>query len=75
MDKNKKVPEEQKKYTEYEKLGIPKSLTIKGFKYTFKTKLKDNKNFIYRCMHRKCGSQITIDKDNILKVLSNNKND
>ena len=73
IEENQKELDNKNKMTEYEKLGLQKSLSIKGYKYSFKIKLKDNINFIYRYIHRKCGSQITIDKDNILKQLSNNK--
>ena len=32
----------------YEYYGVPQSLTINDYKYTYKTNLKDEKNFIYR---------------------------
>ena len=65
------IPAKQK--TAYEMLGIPGSLSIKGYIYTYKTELKDKYNFVYRCKNRECHAQITIDKDNILKILSKNK--
>ena len=37
MNKKEKASEVQKKYIEYEKLGIPKSLTIKRFTYFLKS--------------------------------------
>ena len=64
----------QKNQTRYEFYGVPQSLTIENNKYTYKIYLKDEKNFIYRCSHRECKAQITIDKENILKALSQNHN-
>ncbi len=52
-------------------MGVPSSLTISGYKYTFKTSKKNENEFIYRCQCRACKAQITINKDNILKILSN----
>ena len=57
----------------YENLGIPNELIIKEHKYTFKTPKMSGKEFIQRCQFRTCKSQITIDKDNNLKKLSNIK--
>lgn len=45
----------------------------KNIKYTFKTALERKTQYIYRSLHRKCKAQITIDKTNLLKRLSNNK--
>ena len=59
--------------TIYKKYGIPGSIIILDKKYTFKTALANQKQFIYRCIHRKCKGQITIDKDNLLKILSYDK--
>ena len=57
----------------YESIGIPQSIKKKENSYTFKTVLNDNKNYIYRCKLRKFKAPINIDKDNILKLLSQNK--
>ena len=38
----------------YEKLGIPNAIILENIRYTFKTKLKNKDNFIYRCENRKC---------------------
>ena len=69
----------------YKKYGIPGSIIIIYFcnfilnntlldkKYIFKTGLANQKQFIYHFIHRKCKGQITIDKDNLLKILSNDK--
>ena len=45
--------------TKYEFYGVPQSITILNKKYTYKSNLKDEKNFVYRCMHRDCKAQIT----------------
>ena len=58
----------------YEQFGVPQSITIINYKYTYKGNLKDEKNCIYRCIHRDCKAQITIDNDNILNVLAKNDN-
>ena len=63
---------EQQKARKYEQYGVPQFITFEDFKYTYKGNLKDGKNFIYRCIHRK--AQITIDKENILKILAKNEN-
>ena len=65
---------EQQKTKKYEQYGVPQSITLEDFKYTYKGNLKDEKNFIYRCIHRECKAQITIDKENILKILAKNEN-
>ena len=36
--------------------------------------IRDNLVFIYRCLLRKYNAQITIDKNNLLKILSNEDN-
>ena len=61
--------------TKYEFYGVPQSITILNKKYTYKSNLKDEKNFVYRCMHRDCKAQITIDKENILKAVLQKRND
>ena len=57
----------------YKKYGIPGSIIILDKKYIFKTGLANQKQFIYHFIHRKCKGQITIDKDNLLKILTNDK--
>ena len=64
---------ENQNMKKYEQFGVPQSITLENSKYTYKSNLKDGKNFIYRCFHKDCKAQITIDKDNILKALSNNE--
>ena len=60
--------------TKYEFYGVPQSLTIGIYKYSYKVNTKDENSFIYRCVHRNCKAQITIDKDNILKALMKKEN-
>ena len=60
---------EKKSQTKYHYSGVPQSITILDKKYSFKDNLKDKKHFVYRCIHRNCKAQITIDKENILKAL------
>ena len=49
---------------------IPKSKKIGNFQYSFKQRLANN-NFSYRCKSRKCGVLITIDADNLKKIINN----
>ena len=49
---------------------IPKSIKIGNFQYSFKQRLANN-NFSYRCKSRKCGVLITIDADNLRKIINN----
>ena len=49
---------------------IPKALKIGNFQYSFKQRLANN-NFSYRCKARKCGVLITIDADNLKKIINN----
>ena len=49
---------------------IPKSIKIENFQYSFKQRLANN-NFSYRCKSRKCGVLITIDADNLRKIINN----
>ena len=60
--------------TKYEFYGVPQSLTIGIYKYSYKVNTKEENSFIYRCVHRNCKAQITIDKDNILKALMKKEN-
>ncbi len=60
---------EKKNQTKYDYYGVPQSITILDKKYSFKDNLKDKKHFVYRCIHRNCKAQITIDKENLLKAL------
>lgn len=57
----------------YEKLGISNAIIIEYLRYTYKTKLKNKDKFVYRCENRKCKAQVTLDKDNLLKILAKNK--
>ena len=57
----------------YEKLDIPNEIILENIRFTFKTKIKNKDNFIYRCANRKCKVQVTLDEDNLLKVLAKNK--
>ena len=63
---------EDKKEKKYEQYGVPQYLILEDFKYTYKTNLKDENSFIYRCNNRSCKAQITIDKNNILKLIIKN---
>ena len=38
----------------YEKLDIPNEIILENIRFTFKTKIKNKDNFIYRCTNRKC---------------------
>ena len=58
--------EEQK---EFNNKDIPKFLTINNFKYSFKC-LLTNSQYSYRCYHRACKVFITIQKDQIDKILN-----
>lgn len=60
--------EEQNK-KKYQHYGVPQSLFIEGYKYSYKTNSKDETKFIYRCNHRNSKAQIIINKENILKVI------
>ena len=63
--------EDQESHTPiYKKYGIPSSIILQNKKYTFKTALANQKQFIYRCFHRKCKGQITIDKENLMKIFN-----
>ena len=53
-------------------MGVPQSLIIEDYKYTYKTNQKDETNFIYRCRNRNFKVQINIDKNNILKTILKN---
>ena len=57
--------------TSLEDKDIPKSLTIGDYEYSFKQK-KSNKNYAYRCRNRKCGVIISINENNLLKIIKNN---
>ena len=59
------------KTTSLEDKDIPKSLTIGVYEYSFKQK-KSNKNYAYRCRNRKCGVIISINENNLLKIIKNN---
>ena len=48
---------------------------MKGYIYVYKKVLKYKIKFVYRCQNRNCDGQITNDKDNILKILSKNKDE
>ena len=65
---------EQEKMKKYEQFGVPQAITIENNKYTYKGNLKDEKIFIYHCIHRDCKAQVTLDKDIILKVLAKKAN-
>ena len=48
---------------------IPKSIKIGNFQYSFKQRLANN-NFSCRCKSRKCRVLITIDADNLRKIIN-----
>lgn len=49
---------------------IPHSIKIGHFEYTFKQR-KANKKFAYRCKVRRCGVIISIDAENLSKLINN----
>lgn len=51
--------------TKYQKYGVPYSLTIEEFKYTYKEYHPNNDLFTYRCIHRSCKAYIKIKKNEI----------
>jgi len=51
-------------------LEIPKYMIINNMKYAFKTNLA-NEKYSYRCYHRKYKVILTIDKNNIKKLIEN----
>ena len=50
---------------------IPKYLNIGDYKYSFKEYLV-NDRYSYRCFHRACKVLITINKENLLKIIIKN---
>ena len=54
--------------TKYQKYGVPYSLTIEEFKYTYKEYHPNNDLFTYRCIHRSCKAYIKIKKNEIDKI-------
>ena len=56
----------QKKYEQY---SVRQVIYIEKDKYSYKCNLKDETNFVYRCIHKALKVQITIDKVNILRAL------
>lgn len=53
-----------------QKINIPNYLTINNFMYSFKRVLA-NEKYSYRCYHRNCKVLLTIDKNNLLKIINN----
>ena len=53
---------------------IPKSIQIENYNYNFKQK-KANNFYAYRCKHRKCGVLISIDENNLLKIINKKPNE
>ena len=59
--------------TQYQKLGVPKSIIISNEKYSYKTYSEKEKIFIYRCFHRICKCYIKITKEEIDSLSSIDK--
>lgn len=58
----------------HQNLKIPNYIIIGKYKYTFKRKLVDEK-YSYRCYHRSCKVLVTINKENLIKMINNNNSD
>ena len=56
--------------TNIEDKEIPKALKLGNFQYSFKQRLANN-NFSYRCKSRIFGVLITIDSNNLRKIINN----
>ena len=50
-------------------LEIPSKIIIDNFQYSFKSELK-NQQYSYRCYHRSFKVLITINKENLLKIMN-----
>ena len=49
---------------------IPHSIKIGQYEYTFKQRKANNK-FAYRCKSRKCRVIISVDAENLIKIINN----
>ena len=58
----------------HQNLKIPNYIIIGKYKYTFKRKLVDEK-YSYQCYHRSCKVLVTINKENLIKMINNNNSD
>ena len=54
-------------------LEIPNSILIEGYEMKFKNTLV-NDNLSYRCIHRKCGTLLTISKEEVNKLKNKEQN-
>ena len=59
--------------TQYQKLGVLKSIIISNEKYSYKTYSEKEKIFTYRCFHRICKCYIKITKEEIDSLSSIDK--
>ena len=67
--------EEKIKQTVYQKLGVPGSIVIGDYTYTFKEQQKTDHNiFTYRCQKYSCRVPINITRDNLNKIINKNNN-
>ena len=56
------------------KFGVPNKLIIDGYYYNFKDSLKNNR-FSYRCRCKKCATHLTIEKNELDKILYGGSNE
>lgn len=54
--------------TQYQIKGVPQSIILKGYKYSYKEYLSSNDLFKYRCINRSCKCFIKISKEMISKI-------
>ena len=59
--------------SELKKEEIPQSIYINSFSYSYK-ETKKNDEYSYRCKVRKCGVIISIDKNNLEKIIKREPN-
>ena len=59
--------------SELKKEEIPQSIYIDSFSYSYK-ETKKNGEYSYRCKVRKCGVIISIDKNNLEKIIKGEQN-